>query len=146
MMITVTETEGVTLLITDPWSKGNYSRVIREASTVERRLPEVGPPSGRVPGRGLLVLPISEARRRRNRGEIAKKGSVLEGFASRRIYRRSGATKGGPGAPGAPLARLGVGPRRVAAWAPWLPSGPSWALREASSVLLFYLNFPDFWS
>src|SRR3954468_23994369 len=47
---------------------------------VERRLPEVVPPSGRVPGRGLLVLPFSEARRRRNRGEIAKKGSVLEGF------------------------------------------------------------------
>src|ERR1041385_5973150 len=73
MMITVTETEGVTLLITDPWSKGNYSRVIRGASMVERRLPEVGPPSGRVPGRGLLVLPISKARRRRNRAEIAKR-------------------------------------------------------------------------
>ena len=50
---------------------------------VERRLPEVNPPSGRVPGRGLLVLPILEARRRRNRGEIAKKGSVLEGFWKR---------------------------------------------------------------
>src|ERR1041385_6515325 len=99
---------------------------------VERRLPEVGPPSGRVPGRGLLVLPISEARRRRNRGEIEKKGSVFEGFVSRRIYRRRGAARGGPGAPGSPLARPGVGPRRVAAWAPWLPSGPSQALREAA--------------
>ena len=47
---------------------------------VERRLPEVGPPSGKVPGRGLLVLPISKARRRWNRGEIEKKGSVLVGF------------------------------------------------------------------
>src|ERR1041385_7291334 len=146
MMITVTETEGVTLLITDPWSKGNYSRVIREASMVERRLSEVGPPSGRMPGRGLLVLPISEARRRRNRGEITKKGSVLEGFASWRIYRRRGAARGGPGAPGGPLARPGVGPRRVAAWAPCLPYGPSRALREASSALIFYLNFPGFWS
>src|SRR3954465_12038389 len=93
------------LLITDPWSKENYSQDIREASMVERRLPEVNPPSGRVPGRGLLVLPISEVRRRRNRGEIAKKGFVLEGFTSRGIYRRRGAVRGGPGAPGAPLAR-----------------------------------------
>src|ERR1041385_7649455 len=81
-------------MVTDPWSKENYSRDIRGASMVERRLPEVGPPSGRVPGRGLLVLPISEARRR-NRGEIAKKGSVLEGFSSRRIYRRRGGSQGG---------------------------------------------------
>src|ERR1041384_5432653 len=109
----------------DPWSKGNYSRDIREASMVERRLPEVGPPSGRVPGRGLLVLPISEARRRQNRGEIAKKGSVFEGFMSRGIYRRRGAAIGGPGAPGSPLAWPGVGPRRVAAWAtPGSPLAP----------------------
>src|ERR1041384_1827580 len=103
----------------DPWAKGNYSRVIRGASMVERRLPEVGPPSGRVPGRGLLVLPISEARRRQNRGEIAKKGSVLEGFSSRRIYRRRGAARGatrGPGAP--PLARPAPGARHQGAWAP----------------------------
>src|ERR1041385_2825556 len=105
MMITVTETEGVTLLITDPWSKGNYSRVIREASMVERRLPEVDPTSGRVPGRGLLVLPISEVRRRRNGGEIAKKGSVLEGFPRQRIYRRRGAARGETMGPGALLAR-----------------------------------------
>ena len=108
---------------------------------VERRLPEVNPPSGRVPGRGLLVLPILEARRRRNRGEITKKGSVLEGFTSRGINRRKGAGRGGPGAPGAPLARPGVGPRRVAAWAPWLPSGPTRALREASCTL-FSCIFP----
>src|ERR1044071_5338131 len=102
----------------DPWSKGNYSRVIRKASIVERRLPEVGPPSGRVPGRGLLVLPISEARRRRNRGEIAKKGSVLEGFLSRRIYRRREAATGATSGPGAPLARPALGARHQGAWAP----------------------------
>src|SRR3954466_7022259 len=92
---------------------------------VERRLPEVGPPSGKVPGRGLLVLPISEARRRRNRGEIVKKGSVPEGFTSRGIYRRRGAARGGPGAPGAPLVRPRGWPRRVAAWAtPGSPLAP----------------------
>src|SRR3954469_19897333 len=80
---------------------------------VERRLPEVVPPSGRVPGRSLLVLPISEARRRRNRGEIAKKGSVSEGFPRRRIYRRRG-QPGGP--PGVQAPRSAASPK--GAWAP----------------------------
>src|SRR3954463_14533812 len=97
----------------DPWSKVDYSRFIREASMVVEKLPEVVPPSGRVPGRGLLVLPILEALRRRNRGDITKKGSVLEGFGMREIYRRRGAARGGPRAPGG---RLGH---------PWLPSGPT---------------------
>src|ERR1041384_8239267 len=101
----------------DPWSKGNYSRDIRGASMVERRLPEVGPPSGRVPGRSLLVLPISEARRRQNRGEIAKKGSVFEGFPRRRIYRRRGAARGPPGVQAPPWrATRAPGPLVVALW------------------------------
>ena len=54
----------------DPWSKVDYSWHIREASMVEEKLPEVDPPSDRVPGRVLTVLPILEARRRQNRGEI----------------------------------------------------------------------------
>src|SRR4051812_9996332 len=40
--------------------------------------------------RGLLTLPILEARRRWNRGKIAKKGSVFGRIPSRRIYRRRG--------------------------------------------------------
>ena len=67
----------------DPWSKVDYSRLIREASMVVEKLPEVIPPSGRVPGRSLLMLPILGALQRRNRGEIAKKGSVLRVFAKR---------------------------------------------------------------
>src|ERR1041385_5526559 len=106
----------------DPWSKVDYSQFIREASMVVEKLLEVVPPSGRVPGRGLLVLPILEARRWRNRGEIVKKCSVPEGFSSRGINRRKGAAKGGPGALGAPLPRPGVGPRPLAAWGP--PSSP----------------------
>src|ERR1041385_8123769 len=114
--------------ITDPRSKGNYSRDIREASMEESRLPEVGPPSGRVPGRSLLVLPISEARRRRNIGEIAKKGSVLKGFPRRRIYRRKGAARGDTRGPGAPLAR------HQGTWAPG--GGPLAPLRFFRKVLL----------
>src|ERR1041385_5979347 len=105
---------------------------------VVEKLPKVVPPSGRVPRRGLLVLPISEAWRRRNRGEIAKKVSVPEGFSSRGINRRKGTARGGPRATGAPLARPGVGPRPLAAWGgAWLPSVPSRALREASGTLIF---------
>ena len=107
----------------DPWSKVDYSRIIREASMVVEKLPEVVPPSGRVPGRGLLVLPILEVRWRRNRGETAKKGSFLEGFGMRGIYRRRGPARGGPGAAGAPWRGLGRGHAR---WPPrWC--GPSLA-------------------
>src|ERR1041385_3335508 len=90
---------------------------------MERRLPQVVPPSGRVPRRSLLVLPISEARRRRNRGQIAKKGSVLEGFPRRRIYRRRGQPGGPPGVQEPPWrcqplgrATRAPGPLVVALW------------------------------
>ena len=45
----------------DSWSTGDYSQLIREASMVVEKLPMVNLPSGRVPGRVLLVLPILEA-------------------------------------------------------------------------------------
>ena len=86
----------------DPWSKVDYSRLIREASMVVEKLPVVVLPSGRVPGRVLLMLPILEALRRRNRGEIAKKGSVLEGFGTRVKYMPKGGISGGLGRLGPP--------------------------------------------
>src|SRR3954470_18075656 len=99
----------------DPWSKVDYSRIIWEASMVEAKLPKVNPPSGRVPGRGLLALPILEARRRRNRSEIAKKGSIFGSIPSWRIYRQRGQPGGHQGSR-RPLARPRVGPRRDGAW------------------------------
>ena len=118
----------------DPWSKGDYSQLIREASMVVERLPVVILPSGRVPGRVLLVLPILEARRRRNRDEIAKKGSVLEGFGTRVKYMPQGGISGDVGGPGAPpgAARRGAAPPGcLEPW--WPPSGPTsavWKLPE----------------
>src|SRR3954464_846009 len=50
----------------------------------------------------LLALPILEARRRRNRDEIAKKGSRPEGFETRVKYRPKGDVRGLLGGPGAP--------------------------------------------
>src|SRR3954466_11681180 len=105
----------------DPWSKGDYSRVVREASVVVEKLPVVILPSGRVPGRVLLALPILEARRQRNRDEIAKKGSHLEGFGMCVKYRLKGGVRGDLGGPGAPPARPGGGPRHQGAWSPGGP-------------------------
>ena len=89
--------------------------------------PGGGSPLRQGAGKSSMMLPILEALRRRNRGEIVKKGSVLEGFGTRGIYMRRGFTRGGEGAPGAPLARPGVGPRRVAVWAtPGTPLALLW--------------------
>ena len=115
----------------DPWSKGDYSRLIREASMAVEKLPVVILPSGRVPGRVLLALPILEARRRRNRDEIAKKGSVLEGFGTRGKYMPKGGASRGPGGPGGHLARPGGSPRRQGAWGPGGP--PPALLRQGGS-------------
>ena len=109
----------------DPWSKGDYSRIIREASMAVERLPVVILPSGRVPGRVLLVLPILEARRRRNRDEIVKKGSRIEGFGTSVKYRPKGDVRGHLGGPGPPPARSGGGLRHQGAWS---PGGPPPAL------------------
>src|SRR3954467_14901035 len=100
----------------DPWSKGDYSRHIQEASMLVERLPEVNPPSGRVPGRGLLVLPIFEARRRRNIGENRYAGllSRVSGMGCK--YRPKRGTKGGDPRPGALVAWRGVGPHHLTAW------------------------------
>src|SRR4051812_50002526 len=73
----------------DPWSKVDYSRLIRKASMAMEKLQEVNPPSDRVPGQGLLRAPILK-RRRRNREEIAKKGSTLRIFGARCKYRPKG--------------------------------------------------------
>src|ERR1041385_3025080 len=81
----------------DPRSKVDFSRIIWEASMVMEKHPEVDPPYVRVPGRGLLVLPILDARRQRSRGEIAKKGSVLRVSATGDIYKRRGQPGGQQG-------------------------------------------------
>ena len=64
----------------DSWSKGDYSRVIREASMVVEKLPVVILPSGRVPGRVLLVLPILEAAAVAEQRWDREKSSCSEGY------------------------------------------------------------------
>src|SRR3954471_17744536 len=107
----------------DPWSKGDYSRIIREASMVVEKVPVVIPPSGRVPGRVLLALPILEARRRQNRDAIVEKGSHPEGFEMCFKYTPNGGVGGLSGCPGGPTARPrgAAPPGRLGPW--WPPSG-----------------------
>src|SRR6187200_719990 len=111
----------------DSWSKGDYSRVIREASMVVEKLPVVILPSGRVPGRVLLVLPILEAAAAAELRWDREKSFCSEGFGGPSKYMPKGGTgraSGGPGAPpvrprgGAPLGRL----------EPWCPPPPQGAL------------------
>ena len=111
---------------------------------VVERLPVVILPSGRVPGRVLLALPILEARRRRNRDEIAKKGSRLEGFGTHVKYMPKGGISEGLGGPGAP--RRGQEGGRVGR-PPGLPLAPLWpsfGCRESSGTLIFYIFFLEF--
>src|ERR1043165_4799549 len=82
------------LLIMDPWSKGDYSWHIREASMAMDGLPEGVSPSGRVQEQLLQAAPILKRRRQRNREGFAKKGSVLGVSTPRGKYRRRGGVEG----------------------------------------------------
>src|ERR1041385_6609415 len=79
----------------DPWSKGNYSRYIREASMAMEGLPEGVASPDKVPEQPLQAAPILKRRRRRNRGEIAKEESVL-GVSTRGVNIGEGWHRGDP--------------------------------------------------
>src|SRR4051812_1375508 len=109
----------------DPWSKVDYSRHIREASMAIEKLPEMNPPSGRVPGHGLLAAPILKRQWRRNREGIAKKGSFLEGFGTGCKYRPKGGGRGWTRESRSPPRR---GPPRARHQGAWGPCGPALVL------------------
>ena len=102
----------------DSWSKGDYSQLIREASMVVEKLPVVILPSGRVPGRVLLVLPILEAAAAAEQRWDREKSSSSEGFEGRSKYMPKGGIGGASGGPGAPPARPRGVPPGQAAWSP----------------------------
>src|ERR1041385_4181062 len=78
------------LLVTDPWSKEDYSRYIREASMAMDGLPEGVPPSSRVLEQLLQAAPILKRRRPRYRGEFAENRSILGVSTPRDKYWRRG--------------------------------------------------------
>src|SRR3954465_6543985 len=97
------------LLVTNLWSKGDYSRHIQEASMSMDGLPEGVPPSGRVPEQLLQVAPILKRRRGRYRGEFAKVRSILGVSTPRAKYRRKGAPGDPPVSQEGPWRDLGWG-------------------------------------
>src|SRR4051812_12148261 len=126
----------------DPWSKGDYSRHIREASMAMEGLPEVVPPSGRVPGQLLLAAPILK-RRRRYREENGNRRLILGVSSMGTKYRPKGAPRGATGQPGGCPARPRGSPGTLLGPS-WVHSLPSLVLWEASGTLIFYIIFPEF--
>ena len=100
----------------DPWSKGDYSRHIREALMVVEKLPEIDPPSGRLLGQVCLAIPILESRRRRNRGEYRENKRLSRDSMMGCKYRPKGGTKGWPLLPGGLWAQPHPRPRQEGAW------------------------------
>src|SRR3954468_541670 len=99
-------------MVTDPWSKGDYSRHIREGSMAMDGLPEGVPPSDRVPGQLLQAAPILKQRWRRYTEEIGKSKSILVVSTPRGKYRRRGHREGPQGSQEAPWRDLGLGRAR----------------------------------
>src|SRR3954471_7270371 len=85
------------LLVTDPWSKGDYSRHIREASMAMDGLSEGVSPSGRVPGQLLQASPVLKRRWRWYREENEEDRSILGVSLSGGKYRRRGHREGPQG-------------------------------------------------
>src|SRR3954465_15350901 len=102
----------------DPWSKGDYSWHIREASMAMEGLPEVVPPSGRVLGQLLLAAPIMKRRRRRYREESGNSRLILGVSSARSKYRPKGAPRGVIGQLGGQVARPRGGAPGTLLW-PW---------------------------
>ena len=100
----------------DSWSKEDYSRHVREVSMAVEKLPEVNPPSSRVPGRGLLTLPISEALQGRNDGEIRVSRKFARVSSRDSKYRPKEGTGGSETHLGDLLAWPRAWPRQQVAW------------------------------
>ena len=90
---------------------------------VVERLPMVILPSGRVPGRVLLVLPILEAAAAAEQRWDRKKSFCSEGFEGRFKYMPKGSIGEASGGPGAPPGAAQGGGRRQGAWSPGGPPG-----------------------
>ena len=127
----------------DPWSKGDYSRHIREASMAMEGLPEVVSLSGRVPGQLLLAAPILKRRRRRYREEFGNNKSILGVSSAGAKYRPKGAPRGATRQPGGQLACPRGAPGTLLGPV-WWPSCQVLVIPKASGMLFFYIIFLEF--
>src|SRR3954467_12224943 len=100
-------------------------------------LPDGVSPSGRVSGQLLQAAPILKRRRRRNREEFAKKGSVLGVSTPMDKYRRRGCRGDPPGSQEASWRDLGWGRARAPPGLWWWPPLPPLVIPEGSWTLIF---------
>ena len=110
---------------------------------VVEKLPVVILPSGRVPGRVLLVLPILEAAAAAEQRWDREKKSCFEGFGGPSKYMPKGGTGRASGAQ-APPRRGPGGARRHGAWGPGGPPRLYFGRKVGSGTLIFYIIFLDF--
>ena len=110
---------------------------------VVEKLPVVVLPSGRVPGRVLLVLPILEAAAAAEQRWDREKSSSSEGFRGPSKYMPKGGTGRASGGPGAPRRGPG-GARHQGAWSPGGPPPAVLRVSGSSGMLIFYIIFPVF--
>ena len=106
-------------------------------------LPEGVPPSGRMPRQLLQAAPILERRKRRYKGDFARKRSISGVSTPRAKYRRRGHRGDPQGSQ--------EGARRGLGWGCAMdPSGvpvvvlPFLVIPKASGTLIFYIIFPEF--
>ena len=107
-------------------------------------LPEVIPPTGKVPGHRLLAAPILKRQRRWYREEIGKKTPILGISSAGVIYRRRGKPRGPPGSQAPPLRGQTVGRATKVPGSLVVPSGPTQVIPEGSRTLIYYLIYPEF--
>ena len=107
------------------------------------KLSEVNPPSGRVPGQGILAAPLLEARRRQNRGEIAKKGSVL-GVLEDEVNIGQRGVRGWPRVSRLPPGATTRGVAPPGSLDHGAPLWPCFGALECSVSLIFYIFFLEF--
>ena len=110
---------------------------------VVEKLPVVILPSGRVPGRVLLVLPILEAAAAAEQRWDREKSSYFEGFGRRFNICQRGASEEPRGAQAPPRRGLGGGATR-APGALVSPPRLSFGRTVVSGTLIFYIFFLDF--
>src|SRR4051812_41446233 len=109
-------------------------------------LPEVVPPSGRVPRQLLLATPMLKRRQRRYREEFGNNISILGVSSAGAKYRPKGALRVATMQPGGQATRPkggGAAPGTLQGpW--WWPSCQVLVIPEASGTLIFYIIFPKF--
>src|ERR1041384_6834723 len=104
-------------------------------------LPEGVASPGRVPKQLLQAAPILKWRRPRNRGEIAKEGSILGVSVSGGKYGRRGHREGPQGSQEAPWRGLGWGRARDPSGVPFVAPFPSFGVSGGFRDTDFLYNF-----